>query len=75
MVEGHKRHFLVDALDLLLVVIVTAANQGDRQGLIMLLADYFARGVKRWCRIWVDSGDAGVAIKNWVLGLKRFSSR
>ena len=36
-IKGHKRHILVDTLGLLLVVIVTAADLGEKKGAIQLL--------------------------------------
>ncbi|NEX23440.1 transposase [Thiorhodococcus mannitoliphagus] len=35
--KGRKRHILVDTLSLILTVVVTAANVGDRAGLKQLL--------------------------------------
>jgi putative transposase len=37
LVKGHKRHILVDTLGLLLMVVVTAANLGERNGAITFL--------------------------------------
>lgn len=70
-IKGRKRHLLVDTLGLILAVVVTAANCGDRQGLQALLREYFAQGVRRLRKLWVDRGYAGEALKAWVWGLKR----
>ena len=43
-VNGRKRHVLVDTLGLLLSVLVTAADEGDRVGLIDVLTAYFSSG-------------------------------
>ena len=55
-VQGRTRHILVDTLGLIVAVVVTAANVDDRQGLMTLLNRYFASGVKRLRKIWVDGG-------------------
>jgi transposase len=69
--KGRKRHSLVDTLGLLLVVVVTAANVDDRQGLIRLLETYLARGGRRLRKIWVDQGYAAQWRKDWAAGLKK----
>ena len=70
-VKGRKRHILVDTLGLLLVVIVTAANVGDRAGLMQLLRTYFRDGVKRLRKLWVDGGYSGAPLRDWVRALKK----
>ncbi len=70
-VKGRKRHVLVDTLGLVLAVVVTAANIGDRQGLKELLLGYFAQGVRRLRKLWVDGGYSGIELATWVLGLKK----
>src|SRR5262245_4051006 len=55
-VKRRKRHILVDTLGLLVAVVVTAANTDDRLGLVLLLQRYFASGVKRLRKLWVDGG-------------------
>jgi putative transposase len=70
-IKGRKRHILVDTLGLLMVVIVTAANVSDREGLIQLLTTYFSDGVKRLRKLWVDAGYRGVSILRWVRALKK----
>ena len=69
-VNGRKRHVLVDTLGLIIRVLVTAADQGDRAGLMGVLQSYFSTGVKRLKKLWVDGGYAGEAVKAWVGGLK-----
>lgn len=69
--KGRKRHILVDTLGLLIAVVVTAANQGDREGLMQLLTNYFAKGVKRLRKLWVDGGYNGSPLFEWVRGLKK----
>lgn len=70
-VKGRKRHILVDTLGLLVAVVVTAANTDDRQGLVALLQAYFASGVKRLRKIWVDGGYEAQWLHDWVYGLKQ----
>lgn len=70
-VDGRKRHILVDTLGLVLVVFVTAANFSERTGLKHLLLDWFAGGVRRLRRIWVDGGYSGEPLQLWVGKLKK----
>jgi len=62
---------MVDTLGLILAVFVSAANFGSQRGLQELLLDYFAQGVKRLRKIWVDNGYSGDALFKWVKGLKK----
>jgi putative transposase len=66
-----KRHILVDTLGLILAVVVTAANGDDRQGLVARLNTYFASGIKRLRKIWVDEGYEAQWLREWARGLKR----
>lgn len=70
-INGRKRHLLVDTLGLIIWVLVTPADLGEREGLIRLLSAYFADGVKRLKKLWVDGGYAGEALKAWVAALKQ----
>ncbi len=70
-VKGRKRHILVDTLGLLVMVIVTAANVGDREGLMQLVTAYFRDGVKRLRKLWVDDGYSGAPVRHWVRALKK----
>ena len=70
-INGRKRHLLVDTLGLVLAVVVTAANVGDREGLRELLLDYFAAGVRRLRRLWADSAYISAELAAWVGRLKR----
>ena len=69
-IKGRKRHLLVDTLGLIIGVFVTAANIGDRDGLMALLCAYFSTGVKRLKKLWVDGGYSGDPLKSWVADLK-----
>ena len=70
-IKGRKRHLLVDTLGLIVVVVVTAANVEDRQGLLALLNSDFADGVTRVRKLWVDGGYRAVWLHAWVRSLKR----
>jgi putative transposase len=70
-IKGRKRHILIDTLGLIVAVVVTAANMDDRQGLVMLLQRYFAAGVTRLRKIWVDGGYEAQWLWDWVYGLKK----
>jgi putative transposase len=70
-IKGRKRHLLVDTLGLIVAVIVTAAHVDDREGLVALLNGYFADGVTRLRKLWVDRGYRAEWLRAWVWGLKR----
>jgi putative transposase len=70
-IKGRKRHILIDTLGLIVAVVVTAANIDDRQGLVALWQRYFASGVKRLRKIWVDGGSDAQWLRDWVRGLKQ----
>ena len=70
-VKGRKRHILVDTLGLLVAVVVTAAHRDDRLGLVTLWQRYFASGVTRLRKIWVDGGYEAQWLCDWVRGLKQ----
>jgi len=70
-IKGRKRHILVDTLGLIVAVVVTAANRDDRQGLVALMKRYFASGVTRLRKIWVEGGYDAQWLYDWVGGLKR----
>jgi putative transposase len=70
-ITGRKRHLLVDSLGLIIAVVVTAADTEDRLGLVELLTQYFADGVKRLRKIWVDGASPAEWLEEWVRGLKQ----
>jgi len=70
-VNGRKRHLLVDTLGLIIGVLVTAADEGDRAGLMDLLSTYFSTGVQRLKKLWVDGGYSGEPLRGWVADLKK----
>ena len=70
-IKGRKRHLLVDTLGLIMAVVVTDASTDDRLGLVALLTAYFADGVKRLRKIWVDGAYPAAWLAEWVRGLKQ----
>jgi putative transposase len=70
-IKGRKRHLLVDTLGLIVAVVVTAAHVDDREGWGALLNSYFADGVTRLRKLWVDGGYRAEWLCAWVWGLKR----
>ena len=70
-IKGRKRHILTDTLGLMLCVVVTAANVGDREGLKQLLNRWFIKGVRRIRKLWVDGGYFGEPLRQWVASLKK----
>jgi putative transposase len=64
-VKGRKRHILVDTIGLILKVLVSEANVGEREGaawLLLAIVGLFSR-LKL---IWVDGGYAGEEFAAWV---------
>ena len=70
-VHGRKRHALVDTLGLLIRVLVTPADTTAREGLMGVLSAYFASGVQRLKKLWVDGSYRGDSLKEWVAALKQ----
>jgi putative transposase len=70
-IKGRKRHILVDTLGLIIAVVVTSADTDDRLGLVELLSQYFAAGVKRLRKIWVDGAYPAEWLEEWVRDLKQ----
>jgi putative transposase len=70
-IKGRKRPGLVDPLGLSVAVVVTAAGLDDRLGLRALLQGYFAQGVTRLRKLWVDGGSRAEWLQGWVGGLKQ----
>ena len=69
-IKGRKRQLFVDTLGLSIAVVVTAANTEDRLGVVALLTQYFAGGVKRLRKLWVDGGYQAEWLALWVRDLK-----
>ena len=70
-IKGRKRHLLVDTLGLIIGGGVTDAGTDDRWGLVDLLSEYFADGVKRLRTLWVDGAYPAEWLEEWVRGLKQ----
>jgi putative transposase len=68
--KGRKRQILVDTLGLIIAVVVTSADTDERLGLVELLSQYCAEGVKRRRTIWVDGAYPAAWLEEWVRGLK-----
>lgn len=64
-INGRKRHVAVDVNGLLLAVVVTAANIGDRFG-AKLLVIALLNICTRLKLIWADSGYDGAPLSGWV---------
>jgi putative transposase len=64
LVQGRKRHLLVDTLGLLLSTSVTPANTSDQEGARRLLAGLKPL-VPRLELIWADSAYRGEALATW----------
>ena len=62
---------MVDTLGLITAVVVLNTRSADRQGLVELLTQYAADGVKRWREIWVDGAYPAEWLEAWVRGLKQ----
>ena len=58
LINGRKRHMVVDTLGLLLGVMVTAADVGDRTAAKVLLGRV-ARAHHRLALVWADGGYTG----------------
>lgn len=70
-VKGRKRPMIVDTLGWMIAVVVTAANGDDRQGFKRLVEGYFADGLKRLRKIWVDGGYQAGWLHEGVRGVKQ----
>jgi putative transposase len=70
-IKGRKRHVLVDTLGLILAVVVTSASADDRVGLMILVENYWATGLKRLRRLWVDGGYRAEWLRQWVWSIKQ----
>ncbi|MFE5655639.1 transposase [Streptomyces sp. NPDC056517] len=63
LVNGRKRHVVVDPLGLLLGVMVTAADVGDRAAAHILL-EQVAAAHHRLALVWADGGYTGSLIEH-----------
>ncbi|BAY67062.1 transposase (plasmid) [Calothrix brevissima NIES-22] len=67
-IKGRKRFMTVDTLGLVLRVLVTAANVGERQGgqKVLKRVKQSSQQVSRLTTIWVDGGFDGEPFMQWV---------
>jgi len=73
LINGRKRHLLVDTLGLLMAAVVTAASVQDRDGARLLLS-HLGGSCKKLRLIWVDGGYRGQLL-DWVAEHCRFRLR
>jgi transposase len=73
-IKGRKRFMTVDTLGLVLRVLVTAANVGEREGGKQVLKRVKQSGkqVSRLTTIWVDGGFDGEPFMQWVMNFCRW---
>jgi putative transposase len=64
-VKGRKRHLAVDTLGLLLVVVVTAANVGDRTGARLVAGGLVGR-FARLVTLFADAGYHSQPLTDWL---------
>ncbi|KND39078.1 MULTISPECIES: IS5/IS1182 family transposase [Streptomyces] len=63
LVNGRKRHVVLDTLGLLLAVVVTAADVGDRTAAKVLL-EHVADAHHRLALVWADGGYTGSLVEH-----------
>ncbi|MFJ9448303.1 IS5 family transposase [Kitasatospora sp. NPDC101235] len=68
LINGRKRHVVVDTLGLLLAVMVTAADAGDRAAAQVLLAQV-AAAHHLLALVWADGGYTGSLVEYCLTGL------
>ncbi|MBD6615298.1 IS5 family transposase [Komarekiella sp. 'clone 1'] len=73
-IKGRKRFMTVDTLGLVLRVLVTAANVGERSGgkLVLKRVKQSGNQVYRLTTIWVDGGFDGEPFMQWVMDFCRW---
>lgn len=73
-IKGRKRHLTVDTLGLVLRVLVSAANVGEREGAKRVLkrVKRMGKAVSRVHTIWVDGGYDGNPFMQWVMDVCRW---
>lgn len=74
LTKGRKRFLTVDTLGLVLRVLVTAANVGEREGgkQVLKRVKKMAQAVSRLHTIWVDGGFNGEPFMQWVMNVCRW---
>ena len=73
-IKGRKRFMTVDTLGLVLRVLVTAADVGERQGgkRVLKRVKQLGQSVARLTTIWVDGGSDGAPFMIWVMDVCRW---
>jgi len=73
-IKGRKRFMTVDTLGLVLRVLVTAANVGEREGgkQVLKRVKQSTEQVSRLTTIWVDGGFDGEPFMQWVMNFCRW---
>jgi transposase len=73
-IKGRKRFLTVDTLGLVLRVLVTAANVGEREGGKQVLnrVKQSHQKISRLTTIWVDGGFDGEPFMQWVMNFCRW---
>ena len=74
LVKGRKRFLAVDTLGLVLRVLVTAANVGEREGgkQVLKRVKHMGKAVSRLHTVWVDGGFDGRPFMHWVMDVCRW---
>jgi len=72
--KGRKRFMTVDTLGLVLRVLVTAANVGEREGgkQVLKRVKHSNQKISRLTTIWVDGGFDGEPFMQWVMNFCRW---
>ena len=72
--KGRKRFMTVDTLGLVLRVLVTAANVGEREGgkQVLKRVKQSEQKISRLTTIWVDGGFDGEPFMQWVMNFCRW---
>jgi len=73
-IKGRKRFLTVDTLGLVLRVLVTAANVGEREGgkQVLKRVKQSQKQVSRLTTLWVDGGFDGESFMQWVMDFCRW---
>lgn len=73
-IKGRKRFITVDTLGLVLRVLVTAANVGEREGgkQVLKRVKQSKQRMSRMTTIWVDGGFDGQPFMQWVMNFCRW---
>ena len=74
LIKGRKRFLAVDTLGLVLRVLVTSANVGEREGgkQVLRRVKQMGQSVVRLHTIWVDAGFDGNPFLHWVMEVCRW---